>query len=54
MIRIFIKNYYYQKTLLTKTVAIRIVRENVYIKTFTMDVTIEIIITVFINTWVIF
>ena len=33
-----------------KIVIVKIVRENVYIKPFTMDITIEIIITIFINT----
>ena len=50
MIRSIIENYYYQKTLLQKIIVIEIVRETIYINPFIMDITIEIIITIFIIT----
>jgi len=49
MIIITIENYYYKKIVLSKVVTIGILRESGYIKPFTMDITIEIINTIFIN-----
>jgi len=50
MIRIIIKTITIERHYYKKNVTIGIVRETIYIKSFTMDITIEIIIIIFVNT----